>query len=101
VVEAIRAARPHLLFVAMGSPDQERFLDAHLDELGVPFSLGVGGSFDHVAGLSRRAPRWMQRAGLEWLHRLASEPRRLWRRYLFGNARFALLLARQRLGSRR
>ena len=82
----------------MGSPAQERFLAEHRDALGVPFSLGVGGSFDHVAGLSRRAPRWMRRAGLEWFHRLASEPRRLWRRYLVGNARFALLLARSRRG---
>ena len=96
VVAEVRAARPDLLFVAMGSPAQEYFLADHLDALGVPFSLGVGGSFDHVAGLSRRAPRWMQRAGLEWLHRLLSEPRRLWRRYLIGNARFAALLWRER-----
>ena len=96
VVAEVRAARPDLLFVAMGSPAQEYFLAEHFDELAVPFSLGVGGSFDHVAGLSRRAPRWMQRAGLEWLHRLASEPRRLWRRYLIGNARFAVLLLRER-----
>jgi N-acetylglucosaminyldiphosphoundecaprenol N-acetyl-beta-D-mannosaminyltransferase len=96
VVAEVRAARPDLLFVAMGSPAQEYFLSEHLDALGVPFSLGVGGSFDHVAGLSRRAPRWMQRAGLEWLHRFLSEPRRLWRRYLVGNARFALLLLREK-----
>ena len=96
VVAEIRAARPHLLFVAMGSPAQEFFLADHLDELAVPFSLGVGGSFDHVASHVRRAPRWMQRVGLEWLHRLALEPRRLWRRYLIGNARFALLLLRER-----
>ena len=96
VVEEVRAARPDLLFVALGSPAQEYFLADNLEALGVPFSLGVGGSFDHVAGLSRRAPRWMQRAGLEWAYRLASEPRRLWRRYLVGNARFALLLLRGR-----
>ena len=96
VVEEVRAARPDLLFVAMGSPAQEYFLADHFDELGVPFSLGVGGSFDHVAGHVRRAPLWMQRAGLEWLHRLLSEPRRLWRRYLIGNARFAMLLVRDR-----
>jgi N-acetylglucosaminyldiphosphoundecaprenol N-acetyl-beta-D-mannosaminyltransferase len=100
VAGLVREARPDLLFVAMGSPAQEHFLDEHLDEMNVPFSLGVGGSFDHVAGFSRRAPRWMQRAGLEWLHRLASEPRRLWRRYLFGNTQFALLLLRERFGRR-
>ena len=98
VVAEVRAARPDVLFVAMGSPAQERFLAEHRDALGVPFSLGVGGSFDHVAGLSRRAPAWMRRAGLEWFYRLAAEPRRLWRRYLIGNARFALLLARSRQG---
>jgi N-acetylglucosaminyldiphosphoundecaprenol N-acetyl-beta-D-mannosaminyltransferase len=81
----------------MGSPAQELFLDAHLERLGVPFSLGVGGSFDHVAGHVKRAPVWMQRVGLEWLDRLAREPRRLWRRYVFGNARFAAMLVRERL----
>ena len=100
VAALVRSARPDLLFVAMGSPAQEYFLDRHLDVMGAGFSLGVGGSFDHVAGLSRRAPVWMQRAGLEWAHRFASEPRRLWRRYLFGSARFAYLLLRQRLGRR-
>ena len=98
VVAEVRAARPDVLFVAMGSPAQELFLAEHLGELGASFALGVGGSFDHVAGHVRRAPRWMQRAGLEWLHRFALEPRRLWRRYLFGNARFALLLLRERQG---
>jgi N-acetylglucosaminyldiphosphoundecaprenol N-acetyl-beta-D-mannosaminyltransferase len=97
VVELVRAARPDVLFVGMGSPAQELFLDENLERLGVPFSLGVGGSFDHVAGHVRRAPVWMQRAGLEWLDRLAREPRRLWRRYLFGNARFAMMLVRERL----
>ncbi len=100
VAALVRDARPHLLFVAMGSPAQERFLDRFLDEMGAGFSLGVGGSFDHVAGLVRRAPVWMRRAGLEWLHRLLSEPRRLWRRYLFGNARFAWLLLRERFSGR-
>ena len=96
VVAEVAASRPDLLFVAMGSPKQEYFLAENLEALGAKFALGVGGSFDHVAGLSRRAPVWMQRAGLEWLHRLLSEPRRLWRRYLVGNARFAALLLRDR-----
>lgn len=96
VAEEVRAARADVLFVAMGSPAQEYFLAEHLETMNVPFSLGVGGSFDHVAGFSRRAPRWMQRAGLEWFYRLASEPRRLWRRYLVGNTRYALLLLQHR-----
>ncbi len=96
IVAMVADSHPDLLFVAMGSPAQERFLAANLLEMSVPFSLGVGGSFDHVAGISRRAPVWMQRAGLEWLYRLASEPRRLWRRYLIGNTLFAILLWRER-----
>lgn len=96
IVSLVRDALPDLLFVAMGSPAQERFLASNLEAMDVPFSLGVGGSLDHVAGISRRAPVWMQRAGLEWLHRFASEPRRLWRRYLIGNTRFAMLLVKER-----
>jgi N-acetylglucosaminyldiphosphoundecaprenol N-acetyl-beta-D-mannosaminyltransferase len=59
--------------------------------------MGVGGSFDHLSGRKPRAPRWMQRAGLEWLHRLLREPRRLWRRYLIGNTAFIALVIRQAL----
>ncbi len=74
------------------------------ERLGVPVSLGIGVSFEFVGGVVERAPRWMQRAGLEWLHRAGSEPARLWRRYVFGNARFCALVARQyaarRFGSR-
>ena len=96
VVAEVRDAKSDVLFVGMGSPAQEYFLAENLDRLGAAFSLGVGGSFDHIAGHVRRAPAWMQRAGLEWAHRFALEPRRLWRRYLIGNARFAVLLWRER-----
>jgi N-acetylglucosaminyldiphosphoundecaprenol N-acetyl-beta-D-mannosaminyltransferase len=97
VIAAIKAARPDILFVAMGSPRQEKWLAAHKEILQVPFAIGVGGSFDHYAGFMQRAPRWMQRYGLEWVHRLWQEPRRLWRRYLVGNTRFAYLVIRDRL----
>lgn len=85
MVEAVRAARPAMLFVALGAPRQELWIAAHLHELGVPVCVGVGGSFDLLAGRLRRAPGWMQRAGLEWLFRLGQEPGRLWRRYLLGD----------------
>lgn len=98
--EAIRAARPELLFVAMSSPRKEYWLGEHAKALGVPFSMGVGGALDVEAGLVRRAPRWLQRAGLEWLFRLLQDPRRLLRRYVVGNARFAALLLRE-LAARR
>jgi N-acetylglucosaminyldiphosphoundecaprenol N-acetyl-beta-D-mannosaminyltransferase len=95
IVEEIRRSRADLLFVAMGSPAQEKWIAANMGQTGVPFALGVGGSFDHLAGFVRRAPRWMQQAGLEWLHRLLLEPQRLWRRYLIGNTRFIWLVGKQ------
>lgn len=82
IVERIRAARPDALFVALGAPRQEEWIHDHLDELGVPLCAGVGGVFDFLAGETRRAPAWIQRAGMEWAFRLAQEPTRLWRRYL-------------------
>ncbi|HEY3249282.1 MAG TPA: WecB/TagA/CpsF family glycosyltransferase [bacterium] len=78
VADRIRRASPDVLLVAMGFPKQEEWIAAHRDSLGVPVAIGVGGTFDVLAGLSRRAPRWMQRAGLEWVYRLVQEPHR-WR----------------------
>lgn len=96
VIGAVREAHPDYLFLAIPSPRKEFWLNDHLEELGVPFAMGVGGSFDVVAGAVRRAPRWMQRAGLEWTWRLAQEPRRMWRRYLVGNTAFIRLTLRER-----
>ena len=101
LVESIRLSRADLLFVAMGSPAQEYWIASNVGHTGVRFALGVGGSFDHVSGLARRAPRWMQRIGFEWLYRFLREPRRMWRRYLIGNSLFILLIARQRIGHSR
>jgi N-acetylglucosaminyldiphosphoundecaprenol N-acetyl-beta-D-mannosaminyltransferase len=93
IVGRIVAARPHLLFVGLGAPKQEYWMHAHREVLGVPVSLGIGVSFELVGGIVKRAPRWMQRAGLEWLFRLVAEPKRLWKRYILGNARFCALVA--------
>jgi N-acetylglucosaminyldiphosphoundecaprenol N-acetyl-beta-D-mannosaminyltransferase len=90
----IRAARPHLLFVALGAPKQEIWLHRHRAALAGVVSLGIGAGLDFVAGRVPRAPRWMARAGLEWLWRLAREPRRLWRRYLVDDPWFAVVLWR-------
>ncbi len=90
---AIRAAGRCVLFVAFGAPKQDRFISAHLDELDVPVAIGVGGAFDILSGMIRRAPAWMQRAGLEWVWRLAMEPGRLWRRYLIHDVTFLGSLA--------
>ena len=94
VVAAIRAAAPDYLFLAIPSPRKERWLHRYLDDLDVSFVMGVGGSFDVVTGRVGRAPRIVQRAGLEWFWRLAQEPRRMWRRYLFGNLAFLRLALR-------
>jgi N-acetylglucosaminyldiphosphoundecaprenol N-acetyl-beta-D-mannosaminyltransferase len=95
---AVRAAEPQLLFVGLGAPKQERWIADHVDALGIPVAIGVGVSFEFVAGMVPRAPKWMGDAGLEWLFRMISEPRRLWRRYLVGNVRFVALVARQLWG---
>lgn len=81
VVAAVRAARPDLLFVGMGAPRDQRWLWRHRDVLGVPVAMGVGGSFDVLAGVVPRAPGWVRAANVEWLYRLARQPRR-WRRML-------------------
>lgn len=92
LVEKVRASGARLLFVAITSPLKESFIARHSSELGVGFVMGVGGSFDHLAGDQRRAPEWMQRAGLEWFHRMLSEPKRLGGRYLITNGRYAALM---------
>lgn len=94
VAGEIRAARADLLFVAISSPRKEEFLARWQAHMRVPFAMGVGGSFDVVAGLVSRAPPWMQRCGLEWLHRFAQEPRRMFRRYFVDSLAFFPLLGR-------
>jgi N-acetylglucosaminyldiphosphoundecaprenol N-acetyl-beta-D-mannosaminyltransferase len=94
VIARIREARPHLLLVALGAPKQELFVDRYREELGAAVSLGIGASLDFVAGRVRRAPAWVSRAGLEWLFRLAQDPRRLARRYLVDDPRFAAIFLR-------
>jgi N-acetylglucosaminyldiphosphoundecaprenol N-acetyl-beta-D-mannosaminyltransferase len=98
VVERIRASGARLLFVAITSPRKENFINRWKRELGVDFVMGVGGTFDVVAGKVSRAPAWMQRNGLEWLYRLYQEPRRMWKRYLVTNVRFAAMLCLARFG---
>jgi N-acetylglucosaminyldiphosphoundecaprenol N-acetyl-beta-D-mannosaminyltransferase len=100
ILAAIRAAKPDLLFLGFGSPAKEYFMHRHYRALGVPFVIGVGGSFDVFAGRVARAPRWMQRAGLEWAFRLGQEPRRMWRRYLVGNTLFITIIIRELLARR-
>lgn len=100
VAEAIRRSKADLLFVAMGSPAQEYWIASNLAGTGARFALGVGGSFDHLSGLARRAPVWVRGIGFEWLYRLLREPRRLWRRYLIGNTAFIWLVIKQAWGGK-
>jgi len=88
VVEEVRNSNADILFVAMTSPKKEIFLIKYVDYMGVPFVMGVGGSFDVIAGVTKRAPVRMQNTGLEWFFRILCEPKRLWRRYLVTNSIF-------------
>jgi N-acetylglucosaminyldiphosphoundecaprenol N-acetyl-beta-D-mannosaminyltransferase len=99
-VERIRAAGPDIVWVGLSTPKQERWMAEHLERLEGPVLIGVGAAFDFVAGFKRQAPRWMQRSGLEWLFRLISEPRRLWRRYLLNIPLFVWYLLLDALGLR-
>jgi N-acetylglucosaminyldiphosphoundecaprenol N-acetyl-beta-D-mannosaminyltransferase len=95
ILAMIQGSRPHILFVALGVPTQEVWISRHRGTLGIPVCIGVGGSFDVLSGRLRRAPRWMQHLGLEWLFRWYQEPWR-WRRIL-ALPRFALLVVKARL----
>ena len=87
-LEVIKAANPEVIFVALGAPKQELFIDQYIRPLRIPIAIGIGGSFEILSGGLRRAPKWMQEKGLEWCYRFLHEPRRLWKRYLIGNAEF-------------
>lgn len=99
VVEELGASGARILFVGLGCPKQERWMAAHRERLPL-VQLGVGAAFDFHSGRVRQAPAWLQARGLEWLFRLAMEPRRLWRRYLRQNPRFVALAALQLAGLR-
>lgn len=92
VIEQINASKADVLWVGLGAPKQDFWMAAHRDDINVPVMVGVGAAFDFLSGTKAQAPLWMQKSGLEWLFRLFCEPRRLWKRYLIGNAKFVFLL---------
>lgn len=98
VTEDIVSSGAKILFVGIGCPKQERWMAAHKDLLPSVVMVGVGAAFDFIAGVKSQAPRWIQDAGLEWLFRLLTEPKRLWRRYFYHNPRFIVLFALQLVG---
>jgi N-acetylglucosaminyldiphosphoundecaprenol N-acetyl-beta-D-mannosaminyltransferase len=100
-LEQIRLSEPHLLFVALGAPKQELFIDRTAALRGPCIAVGVGAAFDFVAGRVSRAPTWMSKLGLEWAYRLWREPRRLWRRYLLQDPAFLSIVVRDLFNGRR
>ena len=100
LISQINSARPDVLWVGIGVPKQEKWMARMRDRLDVPVMCGVGAAFDFHAGRISMAPPWMQDRGLEWIYRIAQEPRRLLPRYLYTNPRFVLAFARQYLAER-
>jgi N-acetylglucosaminyldiphosphoundecaprenol N-acetyl-beta-D-mannosaminyltransferase len=99
-VRLIQEMQPDMLFVAFGAPRQDEWIRAHMHRLNVPVCMGVGGAFDMLAGRVRRAPVWMQQAGLEWAYRFLQEPTRLWKRYFVDDLPiFMRLMAQRRTGT--
>ncbi len=97
IVKRINASSARILFVGLGCPKQEKWMADHRGKINAVM-LGVGAAFDFHAGLKSQAPAWMQKIGLEWFYRLVTEPRRLWRRYLYHNPRFVFLAVLDLLG---
>ena len=100
LIEQVARVRPDVMWVGLGTPKQERFMYEMLECLDVKVMIGVGAAFDIHTGKVREAPAWIQRSGLQWLHRLVQEPRRLGRRYLVNNPLFVWQICRQMLGGR-
>ena len=101
IARKIADSHADILFVAMSSPKKEIFLNTYKDLIKTPFIMGVGGSFDVVSGFVKRAPMWMQASGFEWLYRTLQEPRRMWKRYLFGNSSFIYLVLKEKFKGRK
>ena len=97
----IRETRPHIIWVGLSTPKQEHFMEQYIKRLQVPLLVGVGAAFDYHTGRIRDCPEWVKRSGLQWLHRLMQDPKRLWRRYLHNNPAFLWHIACQISGVRR
>jgi len=100
IFDMINRAEPDILLLGMSSPKKELFFESYRQKLRAKYILGVGGYFDIVSGRIKRAPRWMQNSGMEWLYRLMQEPRRLWKRYLIGIFQFFWLVTKEKLRRR-
>jgi exopolysaccharide biosynthesis WecB/TagA/CpsF family protein len=101
IVARINAAKPDVLFVALGNPKQELWMGRNAAKLDVGAMIGIGGTFNFIAGRVKRAPKWMQKSGLEWIYRIIQEPGRLWKRYAYGLVKFGWLSLRAMAGGYR
>lgn len=97
MIQKVNAFHPDVLFIGLTAPKQEKWAAAHFDDLNVKHICCIGAVFDFYAQTYNRAPKWMINMGFEWLHRLISEPKRLWRRYIFGNPEFVALILMEKL----
>ncbi|OYU92608.1 MAG: hypothetical protein CFE21_23190 [Bacteroidetes bacterium B1(2017)] len=97
IANKIAKSEADILFVAITSPKKEIFLTKYKDVIKTPFIMGVGGSFDVVAGFTKRAPLWLQKIGMEWSYRIYQEPRRMWKRYLVTNTAFVWLILKEKI----
>lgn len=101
LISEVRKAKPDIVWVGLSTPKQDHFMAEHIHKLDTTLMFGVGAAFDFHAGLVPQAPSWMQACGLEWLFRLLTEPRRLWRRYFYSNPIFVFRVACELLGFKR
>ena len=97
IAREINKSGADILFVGFSSPKKEKWINKYMPIMKVSFAMGVGGSFDVVAGVTKRAPKWMQKVGLEWFYRFIQEPRRMWKRYIIGNFKFCCLVLKYAL----
>lgn len=95
IIDLINDKKPDILFIGLGAPKQEKWIAHHIDSLNIKVALCTGAAFDFVAGTVKRAPMWMQKSGSEWLYRLVSEPKRMWKRYLVDDAAFLKIVTQE------
>lgn len=95
ILKMLKESSPDILFVGVGAPKQEKWIYKNKNNYNIPVSLGIGASFDFIAGSTKRAPLWMQKIGLEWFYRFMKEPRRMFRRYFIEDSKFAVILLKE------
>ena len=96
IVDEMSKSGADIMFVGISSPKKEYWINRNLSKLNIPFVMGVGGSFDWVAGLTKRAPEWVEKCGCAWVYRLIQDPKRMWKRYLIGNPTFVKLVFQEK-----